>query len=80
MELMERRRCLLTDSVFFDTDCICAFLWNNEESLIEKMYPGKIVIPKEVYNEINRPTISHLKVRIVQLMDKDSAIFMFNHR
>lgn len=44
------------------------------------MYPGKIVIPKEVYNEINRPTISHLKVRIVQLMDKDSAIFMFNHR
>lgn len=73
---MERRRCLLTDSVFFDTDCICAFLWINEESLLEKMFPGKIVIPKEVYNEIDRPMIPHLKTRIDQLIANGSAIVM----
>lgn len=75
MELIERRY-LLTDSIFFDTDCICAFLWINEESLLEKMFPGKIVIPKEVYNEIDRPTIPHLKARIDQLIANGSATVM----
>ena len=76
MELIERRRSLLTDSIFFDTDCICAFLWINKESLLEKMFLGKIVIPKEVYNEIDRPTIPHLKNRIDQLITNGSAIVM----
>ncbi len=65
MELIEMR-CLLTDSIFFDTDCICAFLWINEGSLLEKIFPSKIVISKEVYNEIDRPAIPHLKTRINQ--------------
>ena len=76
MELMERRLCLLTDSIFFDTDCICAFLWINGESLLEKMFPGKIVIPQEVYNEIDRPTIPHLKTRIDQIIANGSAVVM----
>ena len=66
----------MTDSIFFDTDCICAFLWINEESLLEKMFSGRIVIPKEVYNEIDRPTISHLKTRIDQLIANGSAVVM----
>ncbi len=74
MELMKRRRYPLTDSIFFDTDCICAFLWVNGESLLEKMFPGKIVIPKEVYNEIDRPTIPHLKNRVDQLIANGSAV------
>ena len=49
--------CLLTNSIFFDTDCICAFLWVENESILEKMYSGRIVIPKQVYDEIDRPTI-----------------------
>ncbi len=76
MGLMERRRYLLTDSLFFDTDCICAFLWTNEESLLEKIYPGKIVIPQKVYNEIARPTIPHLKARIDKLIANGSAVVM----
>lgn len=40
------------------------------------MFPGKIVIPKEVYNEIDRPMIPHLKTRIDQLIDNGSAIVM----
>lgn len=66
----------MTDFVFFDTDCICAFLWINGESLLEKMYTGKIVIPKEVYDEIDKPVVAHLKKRIDQLIAKGSAIVM----
>lgn len=40
------------------------------------MFPGKIVIPKEVYNEIDRPMIPHLKTRIDQLIANGSAIIM----
>ena len=76
MELMERRLCLLTDSIFFDTDCICAFLWINRESFPEKKFPGKNVIPQEVYKEIDRPTIPHLKTRIDQIISNGSAVIM----
>lgn len=72
MELM-RRIYLLIDSIFFDTDCICAFLWVNNECLLEKMYPGKIVIPKEVYDEIDKPAISHLKAKVDRLIAKGSV-------
>ena len=40
------------------------------------MFPGKIIIPKEVYNEIDRPMIPHLKTRIDQLISNGSAIVM----
>lgn len=40
------------------------------------MYPGKIVISKEVYNEIDRPITPHLKARIDQLIAYGSAIVM----
>lgn len=63
----------MTDSVFFDTDCICAFLWVGNECLLEKMYPERIVIPQQVYDEINRPAIFHLKARIDQLVARGSA-------
>lgn len=43
------------------------------EQLLEKLYSGKIVIPQEVYDEINIPTIPHLKSRIDQLVTKGSA-------
>ena len=68
--------CLFTNSIFFDTDCICAFLWVENESILEKMYSGKIVIPKQVYDEIDRPTIPHLKARIDQLINRGVAIVM----
>lgn len=66
----------MTDSIFFDTDCICAFLWVKKESLLDKMYTGEIVIPKQVYDEIDKPTIPHLKARIDLLISKGSATVM----
>lgn len=70
---MKRGSCRLTSRVFIDTDCISAFLWVGTEYLLEKLYSGKIVIPQEVYDEINIPTIPHLKSRIDQLVAKGSA-------
>lgn len=44
----------MTDSYFFDTDCISAFLWVKNESILAKLYPGKIVLPMQVYDEIKK--------------------------
>ena len=66
----------MTDSIFFDTDCISAFLWVNDESLLEKLYGGNIIIPKQVYDELNKPSISHLKDRIDQLVERGTASIM----
>ena len=40
------------------------------------MYSGKIIIPKEVYDELNKPSILHLKHRIDKLIARGSAKIM----
>ena len=50
-----------TEPLFFDTDGISAFLWVNKESLLCKLYPGRIIIPEPVYAELSNPCIPHLK-------------------
>lgn len=52
---------LLTDPLFFDTDCISAFLWVDNESILSKLFPGRIIIPKEVYDELSNPVVNHIK-------------------
>ncbi len=44
----------MTDSYFFDTDCLSAFLWVKNESILAKLYPGKIILPMQVYDEIKK--------------------------
>lgn len=63
----------LTDSLFFDNDCISAFLWVREESLLDKLYSGKIVIPQEVYTELSHPHTQQLKQRVDQMIASGSA-------
>lgn len=63
----------MTDSLFFDTDCISAFLWVRNESLLPQLYPGRIVIPRPVYDELSNPRIAHLKVRIDALVSAGQA-------
>lgn len=60
---------MIKSSLFFDTDCLSAFLWVKEESLLPKLYPGKIVIPQKVYDELSNPKVRHLKERIDKLVD-----------
>lgn len=63
----------MTDSLFFDTDCISAFLWVRNESLLAQLYPGRIVIPRPVYDELSSPGIIHLKVRIDAMVSAGQA-------
>ena len=55
----------MTDLYFFDTDCISAFLWIKNESILSKLYPGKIILPKQVYDEIS--SVPPLIKRIEQM-------------
>lgn len=57
----------MTDKLFFDTDCISSFLWVKEESILFKLYPGKIILPKSVFNELNNPSIPHIKLKVNKL-------------
>lgn len=45
--------------LYFDTDCICAFLWVNEQSMLHLLYPGRLILPKPVYTEISK--VVHLR-------------------
>lgn len=63
----------MTDSLFFDSDCISAFLWVGNEALLTKLYPGRIVIPQPVYEELSYPGIAHIKARVDVLLAKDQA-------
>lgn len=53
----------MIDSLFFDSDCISAFLWVGEEGILAQLYAGRIVLPKSVYDELSYPRIAHLKAR-----------------
>ena len=66
----------LTDTIFFDTDCISAFLWVNNQSIVEQLYESRIVFPREVYEELNNPRISHLKRRIDNMISRGVARIM----
>lgn len=62
----------MTKPLIFDTDCLSAFLWVNQQSLLVQLYPGQIVIPSEVLTELSFPGIAHLKARInLMIINKD---------
>ena len=63
----------MTEPLFFDTDCLSAFLWVNNQSLLSQMYPGRIVIPSAVYAELSNPRVSHLKERIDTMIADHTA-------
>lgn len=53
----------MTDDLFFDTDCLSAFLWINETNILNELYGGRIVLPEPVYQELSNPCIPHIKQR-----------------
>ena len=52
----------MTEKYFFDSDCLSAFLWVREESILARLYEGRIILPTQVYNEIQR--VPHLLARV----------------
>jgi predicted nucleic acid-binding protein len=63
----------LTDSLYFDTDCLSAFLWVKAEHILESLHSGKIIIPQQVYSELSYPGTPQLKTRIDALIDNGAA-------
>ena len=53
----------MIERIFFDTDCLSAFLWVKNENLLVKLYGGKIVLPEQVYRELSHPRTPQLKQR-----------------
>lgn len=52
---------MLIEPIYFDTDCVSAFLWVKHEYLLHSLYPGRLFIPYETYSELSR--VPHLKER-----------------
>ena len=63
----------LTEPLFFDNDCLSAFLWVNYESILVKLYPGRIVIPSQVYTELSNPSVKGLKAQVDTLVKGGQA-------
>jgi len=60
----------LTDSLFFDTDCLSAFLWVDRENLLTDLYPGQVVIPEQVYGELSLPGVFRFSIRVDTLFSQ----------
>ena len=52
----------MTEKYFFDTDCLSAFLWVREESILARLYAGRIILPAQVYHELQQ--VPHLLARV----------------
>lgn len=63
----------MTDDLFFDTDCLSAFLWINDTNILQELYGGKIVLPDPVYQELSNPSIPHIKRRTDGLINSNIA-------
>lgn len=63
---------MVTDSpLYFDTDCLSAFLWVRDESILTQLYPGRVIIPKQVYDELG--SVPHLQERINTLLERNEV-------
>ena len=63
----------MTRDLFFDTDCLSAFLWINNTSILEILYPNRIILPGPVYTELSNPRIPQLKRRVDALIKTSMA-------
>ncbi|MGL5259431.1 MAG: hypothetical protein ACRC7V_04925 [Lachnospiraceae bacterium] len=63
----------MNEDLFFDTDCLSAFLWINNTNILEKLYGGDIIIPSPVYSELSNPRIPHIKNRADILINSNVA-------
>lgn len=63
----------MIDEIFFDTDCLSAFLWTKSEYLLNTLYAGRIIIPYQVYIELSHPNIPQLKASIDTLIQNGEA-------
>ncbi|MDC7286700.1 hypothetical protein NXH76_02695 [Blautia schinkii] len=69
----------MTNDLFFDTDCLSAFLWVNNTNILLELYSGRIVLPEPVYQELDNPCIPHIRQRTDTLIqNKDIFVKAIN--
>ena len=56
----------MTKILFFDTDCLCSFVWSKTEYLLVELFANNMQIPIQVYGELSR--VPHIKERIDKLI------------
>ena len=61
------KKCM-TDQIFFDTDCLSAFLWVGNENILFQLYKNRIVLPQQVYIEISK--VHSLKKKTDELISR----------
>ena len=65
----------MINDLFFDTDCLSAFLWVNDTNILHELYGGRIVLPEPVFQELSNPSIPHIKQRAdILISNKDASI------
>ena len=64
----------MSDSVFFDNDCLSAFLWVSAEHILSSLYSGSIIVPQQVYDELSNPYTPQLKARFDMLILNGDAV------
>ena len=66
------------ETLFFDNDCISAFLWVDETSIVTTLYKTRIAIPMQVYNELSagRGQATILKERIDSMIKNSDVILV----
>ena len=57
----------MTEPLFFDTDCLSSFLCFDSEDILSQLSPSRIVITKEVYDELSHPGVNRVKGLKAQL-------------
>ncbi len=65
----------LAKQIYFDTDCLSTFLLAEKEEIIEKLFKGRIIIPKQVYAELDKPAIRRiLKTELDNFIENSNAV------
>lgn len=65
--LARKKKRNMTSPLFFDTDCFSSFLLVNQENILFRLYPGRILLPKQVYDELCKPCVPHIKRKTKEL-------------
>ena len=68
----------MTEQLFFDTDCFSAFLWVKQEQILLDLYPGRIILPQEVFIELSNPSIPHLQSKVTALRSSGAIMSSTN--
>ena len=69
-----KTRTALTEQVFFDTDCLSSFFWADQECLLCKLFADRMVMPKEVFDELLNPLVPYLNEKVRKLVDTKAII------